>query len=1431
MLGGINIGSNAPTVSSSKVNLSAGSFKSNVSVASTNTYSFELDSGNYSQKTFTATSSADEINNYGSTVGIVSGKGNDSIYNYGENVSIDAGAGKDYIYNGSENVSISSGAGNDSITNDGNYATIATGAGNDSITNNADSIRVQYSGGNDVIEGFGLTDTLQLSSDTITSAYYDGTDAFITVGENTITLKNLSESRINLMNPDDTVSSEYVIPVLKGTNNADDLTNANANLIIQALAADDTIANSGASITVEGGADNDLINNSSDAIKSLLLGQAGDDTISNDAENVTISGGDGQDSIGNWGSNVSINGGVGDDSVEIDNCSNVTVDVGEGNDTIGVGSNVPSFTVQNFTAGDRIQLQVAATALTSTKGGIKIDDDLTIKGNLTASNTTNQFSLKSGVATYYQSVSAGVTLTDNNTALVYTAGGSSDIFTISGVTSTKGITVDDNMVTISAAALGTSNVSISENYYLVLGEDVASPEQVNEGWHINGTTATYRDVSTLAGYTLDDNQIIYSAPTYGKTFVELKGVSLPADGEGVILSNSIVLTPANFASNVTVSNNDNGYDFELDEGDYSGKTFVGTSGGDFINNNYGSNVIIDSGAGNDTIDNSGSNATITTGKGDDSIYTRSYGQNVKVSAGAGNDSIDNDASYASIDAGAGADYITNSGYSSIFEGGAGNDSIINNNGMTYNTINGGAGKDYISNWGSSSILDGGAGADSIENYSDDVIINGGADNDSIYNASDNTTINGGTGDDYIELYLSNDIVNHIEYNAGDGNDVVTMTSGGAKILVDLLSGSIGGYSTTEENDLAIQIDDGSLTFKNASGELISIGTSADENHIFNGISNTTIGGGDGTNIIDNKGSYVTVQSGSGNDAVTISEDEYSYNTFAYVAGKGNDTVYNYGSNDTIKITDDSRVKVKVKNDDVILKVGTSSVTLADAAANKQMITVVNSKDETIISDIYTTAGKINFDATAIELAENFTGTYTAEENMTTVDGSNVRNGIEIIGNEVYSNSLIGGKGNDTLGGELLDDTLTGGKGKDVFVYKGGSDVITDYERKDKIKLENSSSLTSYAIADKDLILGFGSDSLTIASYDAGKVISFVEGKKTTRYIYTTTGILDGKEKSVSLSGAESTFSAARYSKLVTIDGSNAIDYMNITGNSKKNYIIGGGFGGTMTGGKGKDSLIASEGSDVFIYEKGGGKDVIEGYGAGDVVNIGSDVTIKDAKIKKGNSEIKVAGGSITINDTKTATLNFGGNDVYFDNGAFIDRTNSVVKVYGSYKDDIELSSLGVTIADASDARRKLTITGDGAANSITGGKGKDKLYGGEGDDSLIGGKGKDSLWGGAGNDTLAGGKGNDLLYGDAGTDTFIFTAGDGVDTVAGYESGELLSIINKRGKAVDVSKSIFNEGKGTLTLSVKGGGKLILTEVTSSTSVNINGTSKRISAL
>ena len=57
------------------------------------------------------------------------------------------------------------------------------------------------------------------------------------------------------------------------------------------------------------------------------------------------------------------------------------------------------------------------------------------------------------------------------------------------------------------------------------------------------------------------------------------------------------------------------------------------------------------------------------------------------------------------------------------------------------------------------------------------------------------------------------------------------------------------------------------------------------------------------------------------------------------------------------------------------------------------------------------------------------------------------------------------------------------------------------------------------------------------------------------------------------------------------------------------------------------------------------------------------------------------------------------------------------------------------------------------------------------DDALFGEEGADILHGGHGADTLDGGAGADTLTGGDGVDTFVFTAGDGIDTITDFTPG------------------------------------------------------------
>ncbi len=57
------------------------------------------------------------------------------------------------------------------------------------------------------------------------------------------------------------------------------------------------------------------------------------------------------------------------------------------------------------------------------------------------------------------------------------------------------------------------------------------------------------------------------------------------------------------------------------------------------------------------------------------------------------------------------------------------------------------------------------------------------------------------------------------------------------------------------------------------------------------------------------------------------------------------------------------------------------------------------------------------------------------------------------------------------------------------------------------------------------------------------------------------------------------------------------------------------------------------------------------------------------------------------------------------------------------------------------------------------------VFGSENADAITGGDKWDKLYNMAGDDTLRGGKGNDYLEGGQGTDTYIYTSGDGLDTI------------------------------------------------------------------
>lgn len=199
----------------------------------------------------------------------------------------------------------------------------------------------------------------------------------------------------------------------------------------------------------------------------------------------------------------------------------------------------------------------------------------------------------------------------------------------------------------------------------------------------------------------------------------------------------------------------------------------------------------------------------------------------------------------------------------------------------------------------------------------------------------------------------------------------------------------------------------------------------------------------------------------------------------------------------------------------------------------------------------------------------------------------------------------------------------------------------------------------------------------------------------------------------------------------------------ITGNDANNVLSGNSGNDTLLGGLGNDTLHGGAQDDRMLG--GNGDDYLLGGPGFDALYGGDGNDILDG----GTNADNLFGGA--------------GNDT-MRGGDGLDR------LFGGDGDDF---GRGGTGDDG--------LFGDAGNDTLNGESGNDRLFGGVGNDDLDGSTGNDTLYGGAGFDTLKGGEGNDLLYGNFNADTFVFTDGNGNDTIADFEADNPLEKIDLSG--------------------------------------------------
>lgn len=174
---------------------------------------------------------------------------------------------------------------------------------------------------------------------------------------------------------------------------------------------------------------------------------------------------------------------------------------------------------------------------------------------------------------------------------------------------------------------------------------------------------------------------------------------------------------------------------------------------------------------------------------------------------------------------------------------------------------------------------------------------------------------------------------------------------------------------------------------------------------------------------------------------------------------------------------------------------------------------------------------------------------------------------------------------------------------------------------------------------------------------------------------------------------------------------------------------------------------------------------IQGTGFQAVISYTSDFRLTNSGTIKGNGGIYIgAYDSIVIH-----------------NNGLIDGGSTAIEIESSHYGSTKIVNSGELVGEVwlgsgndlfnGSQGQQYIVDGGGGDDRLIGGAGDENLIGGTGEDLLIGGLGKDDLDGGDGNDRVWGGEGDDYLFGGRDLDTFIFTPGDGTDTIGDFNTG------------------------------------------------------------
>jgi len=592
--------------------------------------------------------------------------------------------------------------------------------------------------------------------------------------------------------------------------------------------------------------------------------------------------------------------------------------------------------------------------------------------------------------------------------------------------------------------------------------------------------------------------------------------------------------------------------------------------------------------------------------------------------------------------------------------------------------------------------------------------------DTLDGTSGSNTFDGGLGADLLRGGNGSDVY---LYAAGDGSDTISDSSGLAGFdslhFIDLNASDLEFSRSVGSSDLIITVT--------ATGDVITI-----DRHFTNNYAIELIVFQDGSTwgkqeiawaampVITGTSADETLtgtslgerfEGGGGNDTL---EGQSGSDVYHYTPGDGDDVI-----EEGNHFGDDDRLAFEsgVTPDDIILTRSTTD------------------KDDLTIS--FTTGSGEVF------INEQFrSGGYGIEEisfsNGVVWDEATLRSEYLLRSVTDGDDTILAFDGKDVLSGGLGNDSLQGGNGSDTYHYEAGGGDDTIYDTGSVSNVDRLIFGAGLRSTDVQLTRGTDLDDMTISfAGHSGSVFLNEQFGRTQ----------DGVDEFIFADG------------VVWTDEELASEYLRRQTTTGDDVIKGFDGNDVIVGGEGNDDVEGGIGSDLYVYRKGDGNDVLYDSGSSSdtdtlqLVDINpEDVTLSRVSTTTRDILITVhATGETILLDDQLRTTRHGIEQLEFADGTIWDRSI--------------IASQSAAFVSTTDNASANTVDGDAQNDVLLGMGGSDVLNGLEGDDRLFGGLGDDTLSGGIGNDLLRGGTGSDLLQGGAGGDTYIYSRGDGADTI------------------------------------------------------------------